>query len=86
MMSRSRGGNARSSRASARHQPAGAVGDGAMAGALDDGTVSKWIAEGNTEFEDVGAGIDSRERDCVRGREVGIAHGEVDNEAGAVRK
>ncbi len=62
----------------------GAIGDGAMAGALDDGAIGERIAEGNTEFEDVGAGIDGGERDGARGGEVGVADGEVDDEAGAV--
>ena len=37
---------------------AGPVFHGTFAGALDHGAVGEGIAEGNTEFEDIGAGVD----------------------------
>jgi hypothetical protein len=55
-----------------------------MAGTFDDGAIGKRITEGDTELKDVGAGIDSGERDGARGSEVGVANGEVDDEAGTV--
>ena len=58
--------------------------DGALAGALDDGAVGEGIAEWDAEFEDVGAGVDGGESDVVRGGEVGVADGEVGDEAGLV--
>ena len=64
----------------------GAVSDGAMAGALDDRTVGERIAEGDAEFEDVHTGIDRGECDGERGGNVGIADGEVDDEAGFLRE
>ncbi len=57
-----------------------------MAGALNDGPVGERIAEGHAKFEDVGAGINRRERDGACGSEVGIADREIDDQAGAVRK
>ena len=56
--------------------------EGALAGALDDGTVGERIAEGNAQLEDVRARVDGGHRDVVRRREVGIADGEVGDEAG----
>ena len=61
---------------------AGAIFDGAFAGALDDGAVGKWIAEGDAELEDVGARVNGGDRDVVGGRDVGVADGEVGDEAG----
>ena len=76
---------ARSSAASASTSASrGAAGDGAFAGALDDGAVGEWIAEGHAEFDHVGAGVDGGQRDLAGGREVGVAGGEVDDEAGLV--
>ena len=63
---------------------AGAVGDGALAGALDDGAVGEGIGERDAELEDVGAGVDGGERDVAGGGEVGVAGGEVGDEAGLV--
>ena len=61
---------------------AGAVLHGALAGALDDGAVGEWIAEGDAEFEDVRARVNCGDRDVVSGREVGVADGDVGDEAG----
>ena len=50
---------------------AGAVLDGALAGALDDGAVGEWIAEGDAELEDVGARVNGGDGRCYglsRGR------------------
>ena len=60
----------------------GAIGDGPMAGALDDRAVGEWVAERDAELQDIGAGIDRSERDGPRDGEIRIADGEVDDEAG----
>jgi hypothetical protein len=59
---------------------AGSVADGAFAGALNDGAIGDGIAEGDAEFEDVGAGIDGGDGDVVGGREVGVTDSDVGDE------
>ncbi len=63
-----------------------AFGDGALAGALDDGAVGEWVAERDAKLDDVGAGVDGGDGHVAGGREVGVARGEVDDKAGFVRE
>ncbi len=51
-----------------------------FAGALDYRPVGHRIAEGNPEFDDVRARINGCQRDVTRGREIGIAAGEIGDE------
>ena len=46
------------------------------------GPSASGIAEGHAELEHVGAGVNGGESDVARGREVGVAGGEVGDEAG----
>ena len=57
-----------------------AVFECALAGALDDGTIRKRIAERNAEFDDTCARFNGRENDFARGREIGISAGYVGDE------
>jgi hypothetical protein len=57
-----------------------------MAGALDDRAVGERIAERHTELKNVCTSVNSGERDGACCGEVGVAHGEVDDEARAVRE
>ena len=63
-----------------------AAGDGAFGGALDHGAVGEWITERHAELDDVRASVDGGDGHVTRGGEVGIARGEVDDEAGFVWK
>ena len=54
----------------------------ALAGALDHRAIGDRIAERHAQFDDIGAGVNRRERDLARGVEVGIAAGDVGDEAG----
>ena len=52
----------------------------ALAGALNHGTVGERVAEGDAELDDARTGLDRREDDVARGREVGIAASYVSHE------
>ena len=55
-----------------------------FAGPLDHRPVGHRVAEGDAEFDDIRTGINCREDDIARGREVGIAAGDVGDERGTV--
>ncbi len=55
----------------------GPVAQSPFAGALDYRPIGHRIAEGNTEFDDVRARINGRQRDVTRSSEVGVAAGEI---------
>ena len=61
-----------------------AVLEGALAGALDDGSIGERIAEGNAEFDDACACFDGGENDFACCGEIGIAAGYVGDERGFV--
>src|SRR5208282_3705623 len=55
--------------------------EGALAGALNDGSISERIAEGNAELDDACSCFDGSENHIARGGEVGIAAGDVSDES-----
>ena len=60
---------------------AGSASHGTFTGALDHGPIGQGIAEGNAEFNHVGAGIDCGERDVARDFDAGIAGRQIDDQA-----
>jgi len=54
---------------------------GALGGALDGGAVGERIAEGDAEFDDVGASFRESADKFVHGFEGGIASGDVGDDA-----
>ena len=58
----------------------GSASQGALAGALDDRTVSEGITERNPELDHVGTSVNRSQDDVARGGEVGIATGYVSDE------
>jgi hypothetical protein len=63
---------------------AGAMFERALAGPLDDGAIGEWIAEGDPELEDVSTSVNGSDGDVGARRKVGIADGDVGDEAGLV--
>ena len=55
----------------------------ALAGPLDHRPVGHRIAERNAQFDHVRAGVDRGQHDVARGREIGIAAGDVGDESRA---
>ena len=53
-----------------------------LAGALDNGSVGHRITERHSEFDHARAGFDRGEHDVSRGREIGIAAGDVGDQRG----
>ena len=60
----------------------GAMLQRAFAGPLDDRAIGHRIAEGHAQLDDIGAGVDRRQRDLARGVQVGIAAGDVGHQPG----
>ena len=58
------------------------MGQSTLHGALDDGAVGQRIAEGHTELDHIGAGIDGGERNGPRGLEAWVASRQVNNQPG----
>ncbi len=56
----------------------------ALAGSLDHRTVGNGIAEGDAQLDDVGASANRPQRHVTRGVEIGIAAGDVGNQAGTI--
>jgi hypothetical protein len=53
-----------------------------LAGALDDWTIGNWIAEGNSQFDNLGAGANCRQRYFARGVQVWVTTRDVSHKAG----
>ena len=51
-----------------------------FAGALDHRSVRHRIAERNAQFDHIRAGVNGRESDVPRGREIGVAASEIGDE------
>lgn len=62
----------------------GAGGEATLGGELVDDAIGEWIAEGDTEFEDIDSGVIEFEGELAGGFEVGIAGANVDDETLAV--
>ena len=58
------------------------VDQGALTGPLDDRTIGQRIAERDPQLEHVRTGVDSRQGNVARGRQIRISDREVNDQAG----